>query len=88
MNLQTALGDVAKRAYDLVVIPEERANVGSIGGIMKAEAARGKRYRGGPKGECTPACLCVEENNKLAVVSFTVDKRPSYWDRKERWVGC
>ncbi|CAM9668219.1 unnamed protein product [Ectocarpus sp. 12 AP-2014] len=50
VNLQTALGDVAKRAYDLVVIPEERANIGSMGGMLKADAARGKRYRGGPKG--------------------------------------
>lgn len=47
MNLQTALGDVAKRAYDLVVIPEERASIGGgIGGSGKGDAARGKRYRG------------------------------------------
>lgn len=75
VNLQTALGDVAKRAYDLVVIPEERANIGSIGGMLKGDAARGKRYRGGPKGECT-----------LLVAAF--DNRPSYWSRKESWVGC
>ncbi|CAM9559930.1 unnamed protein product, partial [Scytosiphon promiscuus] len=51
VNLQTALGDVAKRAYDLVVIPEGRANISSIG-PGKGEATRGKRYgRGGPKGD-------------------------------------
>lgn len=50
VNLQTAVGDVAKRAYDLVVIPEERASIGNAGGAMgKGEASRGKRYRG-PKG--------------------------------------
>ncbi|CAM9185626.1 unnamed protein product, partial [Hapterophycus canaliculatus] len=43
VNLQTALGDVAKRAYDLVVIPECRANISSIG-LGKGDAARGKRY--------------------------------------------
>lgn len=49
VNLQTALGDVAKRAYDLVVIPEERANITAGSGMEKVDPARGKRYRA-PKG--------------------------------------
>lgn len=53
VNLQTSLGDVAKRAYDLVVIPEGRANIGCVlGGMGKGDASRGKRYSRGAKGEC------------------------------------
>lgn len=52
MNLQTSLGDVAKRAYDLVVIPEGRADIGGVlGGMGKGDASRGKRYSRGAKGE-------------------------------------
>lgn len=55
VNLQTALGDVAKRAYDLVVIPEERANInGGNNGLEKGES-RGKRYRA--KGQCVETTL-------------------------------
>lgn len=51
VNLQTSLGDVAKRAYDLVVIPEERANItGGNAGLEKGDASRGKRYRGSKGG--------------------------------------
>lgn len=58
VNLQTSLGDVAKRAYDLVVIPEGRANIGSIiGGAGKGDACRGKRYNRGAKGECDVVVL-------------------------------
>lgn len=52
MNLQTSLGDVAKRAYDLVVIPQSKANIsGVLGALAKGEIPRGKRYSRGSKGE-------------------------------------
>eukprot|EP00752_Nemacystus_decipiens_P001468 g1444.t1 len=51
VNLQTSLGDVAKRAYDLVVIPQSRANIsGALGALGKGELPRGKRYSRGSKG--------------------------------------
>lgn len=51
VNLQTSGGEVAKRAYNLVVIPESRADIQPTGMDDKAESAcRGKRYRG-PKGQ-------------------------------------
>lgn len=45
MNLQTANGEVAKRAYDLVVIPEERASIGSGSAGLDKGDSRGKRNR-------------------------------------------
>lgn len=55
VNLQTSLGDVAKRAYDLVVIPQSKANIsGVLSALAKGELPRGKRYSRGSKGECAP----------------------------------
>lgn len=52
VNLQTSLGDVAKRAYDLVVIDESKANItGVLNAVGKSELPRGKRYSRGSKGE-------------------------------------
>lgn len=51
VNLQTAGGEVAKRAYNLIVIPESLANITPGGLDDKGESAsRAKRYRG-PKGQ-------------------------------------
>lgn len=53
VNLQTSLGDVAKRAYDLVVIPQSKANISGVpSGMAKGDLSRGKRYSRGSKGEC------------------------------------
>lgn len=54
VNLQTSLGDVAKRAYDLVVIPAERANISAtlLSALARGEAiSRGKRNSRAAKGE-------------------------------------
>ena len=60
VNLQTAVGDVAKRAYDLVVIPEERASIGNgTGGMGKGDASRGKRYRGSKGKSRANCCSCL-----------------------------
>lgn len=46
VNLLTANGEVAKRAYDLVVIPEERANIRRGDAGTDKGDSRGKRHRG------------------------------------------
>lgn len=64
VNLQTSLGDVAKRAYDLVVIPQSKANIsGVLSAITKGEIPRGKRYSRGSKGECAAACSSVRRED-------------------------
>lgn len=58
VNLQTSLGDVAKRAYDLVVIPAERANISAnvLSALSRGEAiSRGKRNSRAAKGDMCSA---------------------------------